>query len=214
MIEFEKERFRKRVPKLLDALKKRGFDPHFFETAPEASKFIESQVVREETVGIGGSVTIREGLGIGEALSNKGITVVDHWAAGSPEERLELKRKHRGVDVFLTSMNAITGDGMLVNLDGGGNRVASTCSGPKKVIAAVGANKVTESLDSAIDRTRLQAAVVNAIRLKRKTPCVETGVCNDCSSPQRICAALLILYKKPSDIDKFIVVLINEAIGY
>ena len=87
------------------------------------------------------------------------------------------------MDVFLTSMNTVTDDGMLVNLDGGGNRVASTCSGAKKVIAAVGANKVTESLESAIDRTRLQAAVVNAIRLKRKTPCVETGVCNDCSSP-------------------------------
>ena len=111
-------------------------------------------------------------------------------------------------------MNAITGDGIMVNLDGGGNRVASTCSGPKRVIVAVGANKVCESIDSAIERTRHQAAVVNAIRLKRKTPCVETGVCNDCSSAQRICAALLILYKKPSDIDKFTVVLINEDLGY
>jgi len=214
MIDFEKDRFRKRAPKLLETLKKRGFDGYFFETAPEARDFIENQIVPEETVGIGGSITIREALGVAEALRAKGITVFDHWTAGSPEQRLELKRKHRSVDVFLTSMNAITGDGIMVNLDGGGNRVASTCSGPKRVIVAVGANKVAESLDSAIERTRHHAAVINSIRLDRKTPCAETGVCNDCSSPHRICAALLILYKKPSDIDKFTVVLVNEEMGY
>ena len=214
MIELEKERFRRRAPKLLESLKKRGFDAHFFETGAEAGAFIQNQIAPDETVGIGGSVTIREDLGIAKALSEKGITVFDHWDAGNPEERIELKRKHRGVDVFLTSMNGITGDGILVNLDGGGNRVASTCSGPKRVIVVAGANKVAESLESAMDRTRNHAAVVNAIRLGRKTPCAETGVCNDCNSPQRICAALLILYKKPSDIDAFTVVLVNEAMGY
>ena len=111
-------------------------------------------------------------------------------------------------------MNAITGDGIMVNLDGGGNRVAGTCSGPKRVIVAVGANKIAESTDSAIDITRLHAAVLNSIRLDRKTPCAETGACIDCSSPQRICAALLILYKKPSNIDKFTVVRGNEEMGY
>jgi L-lactate utilization protein LutB len=214
MIELEKDRFRKRVPALLEALEKRGFEASFFETADEARNFIQNQIAPKETVGIGGSITIREGLGMADALDEKGITVVDHWTAGTPEERLELKRKHRSVDVFLSSMNAITNDGMLVNLDGGGNRVASTCSGPKRVIVAAGANKVAESLDSAIDRTRNHASVVNAIRLKRKTPCVETGVCSDCNSPERICAALLILYKKPSDLEKFTVVLINEDMGY
>lgn len=214
MIEFEKDRFRKRVAKILTSLKKRGFDGFFFETASEAGDFIESQLSPEETVGIGGSVTIREGLGIGEVLAGKGNFVVDHWNARSPEERLELKRNQRAVDVFLTSMNAVTDDGMLVNLDGGGNRVANTCSGPKRIIAVVGANKVTGSLDSAIERTRSQAAVLNAIRLKRKTPCVETGICSDCGSGERICAALLILYKKPSDIDRFAVILINEDLGY
>ncbi len=149
------------------------------------------------------------------ALQDKGVTVYDHWDAnGDPTRRLELKRMQRGVDVFLTSMNAVTVDGVMVNLDGGGNRVAGTCSGPKRVIVVVGANKVVENVDAAIHRTRHHASPLNAIRLERETPCVETGTCNDCSSPQRICAMLLIMYKKPGDIDKFTVVLVNDEMGY
>ena len=102
----------------------------------------------------------------------------------------------------------------MVNLDGGGNRVASTCSGPKRVIVVAGANKVVENLDAAIHRTRHHASPLNAIRLERETPCAETGTCNDCSSSQRICAMLLIMYKKPGDIDEFTVVLVNDEMGY
>jgi L-lactate utilization protein LutB len=215
MIEIEKNRIRKTIPKILAALKKKGFDPYFFEKADEARHFITERIEPQETVGIGGSVTFREGLGIVESLRKKGIYVCDHWDAyEDPALRMELKRKQRSMDVFLSSVNALTSDGVLVNLDGGGNRVAGTCSGPKKVIIAAGTNKIVDSLDSAIYRTRQQAAVVNAMRLKRKTPCAETGVCSDCDSPERICAALLILLKKPTDIDLFTVVLINEEMGY
>jgi len=215
MIEIEKERFRKRIPKLLEALKKRRFDPHYFETPAEARDFLKDQIQPGETVGVGGSITLRGELGIVDALRQKGVTVVDHWEAdGDPQKRLELKRMHRGVDVFLTSMNAVALDGTLVNLDGGGNRVASTCSGPKRVIVVAGANKVVEDLDTAIHRTRHHAGVINAIRLERKVPCVETGTCSDCTAAERICAALLILFKRPSDIDRFSVVLVNEEMGY
>ena len=215
MIEFEKEKIRACMPKMLEELEKKKFDAHFFETTDEARQFVVDQISKEETAGVGGSVTVREGLGIVEALRSKGITVYDHWDAdGDPPRRLELKRMHRAVDVFLTSMNAITRDGTMVNLDGGGNRVASTCSGPKKVIVTIGANKIVDTLELAIHRTRNHAAVLNAIRLERKVPCVETGYCTDCSAPQRICAALLILSRKPSDIDHFSVILVNEAIGY
>ena len=214
MIEIEKARIRKIMPKLLDALKKKQYDPYFFETAKEATQFIMERIEPKETVGIGGSVTIREALGIREELRKRGSAVSDHWDVSDRAERLRLKRAQRSTDVFLSSVNALTTDGVLVNLDGGGNRVAGTCSGPKKVIIAAGTNKIVDSIDQAIHRTRQQAAVVNAMRLKKKTPCVETGVCQDCTSPERICAALLILYKKPTDIDQFTVVLINEEIGY
>ena len=79
MIEFEIDKFRKRSSKLHETLKKRGFDAYFFETAPEARDFIENQIVPEETVGIGGSITIREGLGVAEGLRAKGVTIFDHW---------------------------------------------------------------------------------------------------------------------------------------
>jgi L-lactate utilization protein LutB len=215
VIEMEKDRIRTTMPKLLAAMKKKGFDPYFFETAADARHFIIERIAPQETVGIGGSVTLRDEMGIVEALRKRGNYVCDHYDAYEDfTRRLELKKQQTGVDVFLSSANALTSDGVLVNLDGGGNRVAGTCCGPKKVIVAAGTNKIVDSLDMAIHRTRQQAAVLNALRLKRKTPCAETGVCGDCDAPERICAALLILLKKPNDIDSFTVVLINEELGY
>ncbi|MDZ4164399.1 MAG: lactate utilization protein [Smithellaceae bacterium] len=215
MIEFEKDKIRKSVPKILEEMKKRRFDPHFFETAAEARDFIVSQINPGETVGIGGSITLREDLAVVGELRKKGITVVDHWDSGADAAlRLELKRKQRMADVFLTGVNAVTRDGILVNMDGGGNRVAGACSGPKRVIAAFGMNKLTDSLELAIHRTRHHAAIINSIRLERKVPCAQTGICTDCHAPERICAALLILFTKPGDIDKFTLVLVNEDLGH
>lgn len=215
MLDVTKEQMRKRAPKIIEALKKKNFDAHFFETAAEARDFIVGRVDLNESAGFGGSITLREGLGLPGALKDKGVAVYDHWDAnGDPARRIELKRKHRSVDVFFSSMNAITVDGILVNLDGGGNRVASTCSGPKRVIVVVGSNKVTADLDAAIHRTRNHSSPLNAIRLDKKTPCAETGTCSDCSAAERICAMLLIMYQKPGDVDEFTVVIVNEELGY
>lgn len=215
MREAERDYYRKKVPKILDELHKKEYEACFFETAEEAGQFIIDQIKAGELVGTGGSVTLREDLGLVEALRNKGNTVFDHWEdEGNYEKRIELKRKHREVDVFLSSANAITEEGIIVNLDGGGNRVASTCSGPKRVILVAGLNKLVKTTDDAISRTRNKAAPINAVRKSLKTPCAETGVCIDCDSPSRICAALLILLKKPRDIDAFTVILVNEDLGY
>jgi hypothetical protein len=215
MQEIDKEYVRKRINPLLQSLKRKNFDPCFFESPVEATRFILDQIKAGETVGIGGSVTLRENLGIVPAIREKGNPVYDHWEADQdPIRRLELKRIHRRVDVFLSSVNAITYDGTMVNLDGGGNRVASLCSGPRRVIVVAGANKLVDTLDAAIARTRNRAAVLRVLRSKFKTPCEATGVCSDCSSPQRICAALLILMQKPADIDHFTVILVNEELGY
>lgn len=215
MDEMARERMRHCAPQVLESLRKKGFDPHFFETAEEAGDFIAGQISPGESVGIGGSVTLRQGLDIAARLNATGCTVVDHWQAdGNREARLALKRQQRQVDVFLTGVNAMTRTGTIVNLDGGGNRVASSLSGPKRVIAVLGVNKLVDSLDSAITRTRQEAAVLNAVRLKVDTPCARTGICTDCSSPARICAALLILMKRPNDIDTFSVVMVNAELGY
>ena len=214
MLESDKERYRKLMPKILESLKKKKFDPYFFETIEEARRFIPTLVQKGETVGIGGSVTLRHDLGVVEALRGQGKTVYDHWDAKDSKERLKLKRMQSGADVFLSSLNAFTCDGTLVNLDGGGNRVGGLCSGPKRVIVAAGTNKLVETLDGAIHRTRNHSAPINAARLERKTPCATTGMCSDCDAPERICAALLILFKKPGDIDDFTVVIVNEEMGF
>ena len=215
MQEFEKERYRRLIPKILESLKKKKFEAHFFETIEEARKFIPGLVDKGETVGIGGSATLRDKMDLVSLLRSQGNTVYDHRDAGKGHtERLKIKRMQSSADVFLSSLNAITCDGILVNLDGGGNRVGGMCSGPQKVIAVAGTNKIVETLDLAIHRTRHIAAPLNAARLERKVPCAATGLCNDCDAPERICAALLIHYKKPGDISTFTVILVNEEMGY
>jgi len=211
----EKDYFRKRIPATMKELQKKLYVPYFFETAAEAKSFILGQINPGETVGIGGSVTLRESLQIVEEIRKNGNAVYDHWEdGGNRARRLELKRKHREVDVFLSGINAVTWDGVMVNLDGGGNRVASLCSGPKRVIAVGGVNKIADSIDSAVYRIRNKTAVNRAMDKNLRTPCVETGICSDCISPDRACAALLILLKRPDDIENFTVVLVNEEMGY
>jgi hypothetical protein len=114
---------------------------------------------------------------------------------------------------MIASVNAITLDGKLVNLDGMGNRVASMAFGPKKVILVVGMNKVAPDLDSAIARVKRYAAPVNAIRLGIPTPCVETGFCADCRSPQRICNIWSIIEGHMVK-DRIHVKLVGENLGY
>jgi hypothetical protein len=206
----------KKISRILEELKKKRYNNvHYFETVGEAKQFIIDHIAKDETVGVGGSITLREDLGIVKALRSNGIRVFDHWEdGGNREKRIELKRSHRAVDVFLSSANAVTEAGEIVNLDGGGNRVASLCSGPKRVILVAGVNKLVRTIDEAIERTRNTAAPINAVRKSCKTPCVERGCCLDCKAEDRICAALLILLKKPGDIDEFTVLLVNETLGY
>ncbi len=215
MKEIEKAFLQKRIPKLLEALKKKQYDPYFFESAAEAKEFILDQVGSGETIGLGGSITLREDLAMVEDLRKRGNEVYDHWEKrGNRKERLEIVRKQRQASTFISSVNAITTDGVLVCLDGGGNRVAGLCSGPKRVIVVTGLNKLVDSIDEAVHRTRNSAAVMRAIAGNTNTPCVHTGVCVDCDSTERICAALLMLLKKPSYIDHFVVILVGEEMGY
>jgi hypothetical protein len=116
-------------------------------------------------------------------------------------------------DVMIASSNAITLDGKLVNLDGMGNRVAAMIFGPKKVILVVGVNKIVPDLDSAMARVKHYSAPVNSIRLGLKNPCVETGLCADCKSPQRICNMWSIIEGHMIK-DRIHVKLVGEDLGY
>jgi hypothetical protein len=131
----------------------------------------------------------------------------------SPEEGMELRRRGLTADVMIASTNAITLDGRLVNLDGMGNRVAAMAFGPKKVILVVGMNKVAPDLESAVARVKHYAAPVNNIRYGLKNPCVETGLCSDCKTPQRICNMWSIVEGHMIK-DRIHVKLVGENLGY
>ena len=121
-------------------------------------------------------------------------------------------QKSFGADIFLTGTNAITEDGKLYNVDATGNRVGAMFIGPKKVIVVSGVNKIVGDMDAAEKRVKWWVAPQNAKRLNRKTPCVETGVCGDCSSPDRICNIYVTLGKKPARTD-VVVILVGQELG-
>jgi L-lactate utilization protein LutB len=205
-----------KVKSTLEALRRNGFKAHYYPTTGEALHMILEMVPSEAVVGIGGSVTLRE-IGLLEALKGKGIVLADHWQAGrqgaSREEIMRIRRLHLNSDVFITSTNAVTETGELINIDGTGQRVAAMIFGPNKVLVVLGVNKITKSLEEGLWRASNVASPMNAKRLKRKTPCTVTGNCEDCESEDRICNITTILHRRPSATD-IVVILIGERLGY
>ncbi len=178
----------KLAQQLIKNLTKRRLEASFAPTAAQACEEILAMIPAGASVSRGGSMSVVE-TGVWEALSKRAdLELLDPFQPRlAPEAALELRRRSLLVDFFLTGANALTLDGRLVNLDASGNRVAAMCFGPRKVILVVGLNKVAPDLESAMARVKHLAAPINCIRLKRSTPCAETGLCIDCKSPDRIC---------------------------
>jgi hypothetical protein len=194
-------------------LRKHRFDAHAFSDRDALLKFIMDHATGAETVGVAGTHTVRA-LGIVSMMETAGKTIFDHWRfkPGDPEE-LACRRKQLTCDLFITSANAITMTGEIVNKDGCGNRINSMTFGPKKVIVVVGKNKVVSDLDAALTRIEEFAAPIRATSLNRKTPCVKTAQCMDCDSPERICNITSIIHRKPMMTD-LKVAIISEDLGY
>lgn len=173
---------------IIENLEKRRMAGSFAESCAEALEEVVAMIPEGACVYRCGSVT-STAIGLWKRLEAMGkVKVIDPYLPGlSREESLKLRHEGFGADIMISSCNAITLDGRLVNLDGLGNRVAAMMFGPQKVILVVGINKVCADLDSAIARVKLYAAPVNAIRLGLDTACAHDGICHDCRSPQRIC---------------------------
>ncbi len=198
---------------VIDALRKNGFSAHYAEDKERAKDLVLSLIPPNSSVGIGGSVTIRE-LQLPQILRERGFKVIEHWIKGlSREESWRVRREEIMADVFLSSVNAITLDGKLIAIDGAGNRVAALAFGPKKVIVVVGINKIVRNVEEGLWRSRNIAALMNAKRLGLSTPCVKEGICRKCSYPTSICRITLILEARPSFTD-FHVVLVGEQLGF
>ena len=191
--------------KVEQALRQRGYTVRVFETGGAAADYLNS-AIDGVSVGIGGSVTVQQ-LGLYDRLAEHN-QVYWHWQGG-PEQRA----KAAEADVYLTSANGLAETGEILNIDGAGNRVASTLYGHKKVYFVIGANKLAPTRDEALWRARNIAAPRNARRLGKKTPCAVKGdKCYDCKSPDRICRGLVELWGPMMGMETE-VILIGEDLG-
>lgn len=200
--------------RLVQALKKNQFDAVYFPTGEQAVEHILGYITLGAQVGFGGSMTTSEGLNLVEKAREKGAELLVHGDPKlSPDERMEVMRKQQICDVFLTSSNAVTMDGFLVNIDGNGNRVAAMTFGPKKVVVVVGINKIAKDLAAAYERLETIASPKNNKRLNLPNPCTKTGNCADCQGATRICRIYSVMKRKPALTD-MTVVIVGEELGY
>jgi L-lactate utilization protein LutB len=196
-----------------EALKRTGFDARFVLKGEEALAIIADLVKPGMKVGFGGSMTLRA-IGAPEKVRELGAIVLDHNAPGLDQaKKLEILRSQLTCDLFLSSSNAVTLEGDIVNVDGNGNRVAALTFGPKKTVVVVGANKIVRDLDEALARLETEASPMNNKRLERPNPCVKTGTCEDCRGETRICRVYQILRRRPL-LSDFTVIVVGEPLGY
>ena len=184
--------------KTIEALKRRGYEAVAVTTAEEAKAAVLHEAESAESVAWGGSETLKE-IGARQALESGGKEIRDHQTCA---------------DLFLLSANALTEDGIIVNIDGTGNRVAASIYGPKRVVYVVGRNKlVAGGVLEAIARAKKCACPPNCRRLGKKTPCAEKGACADCDSPDRICKVTAIFDRPPTHTPTK-VILVDAVLGY
>ncbi len=202
------------IQRTVKALESNGFKTVLASDKNEALKEVLQLVPEKAQVGIGGSVTVRE-VDLVSELSKRGNDVLENWSRKvTPEEDMTIRKGHLTCDVFITSSNAITEDGKLVNIDGMGNRVASMIFGPKKVIVIAGINKIVKDIHAGIERIRHTATPMNVKRMGGTTPCV-IDVCDleKCQPPNRHCHVITIIEKIPIKTDTTII-LVEEELGF
>ena len=193
---------------VIKGLDSRNMTGYYAESKEEALKKALELISEGSTIAMGGCMSAHE-IGLVQALQEGNYQYLDR---SKMEPREGLLAAYDS-DVFLSSANAMTSDGILVNIDGNSNRVSCIAQGPKKVIFIVGMNKVCDDLDSAMKRARNVAAPINAQRFEVKTPCKETGKCFDCKSPDTICCQFLITrYSRHTG--RIHVILVNDNLGF
>lgn len=198
--------------RVVEALKSRHFESWYFSTVEEAKKKVLSLIEKGKSIGWGGSYTLAE-TGILEAIKQGDYKLIDRDAAKDKAERKMIQKQALIADYFIMSANAISEDGVIVNLDGNGNRAAAMVYGPDNVIVVAGMNKVCKTVEDAVKRTRTIAAPINAQRFDIKTPCKQNGSCANCKSPDSICSSMVIS-RLSFPAGKIKVVLIGKDLGF
>ena len=194
---------------VIKGLKSRNMTGYYAESKEAALELALTLIPENSTVTMGGGMSVHE-IGLVEALMDGNYDFIDRDAY---EDKRKAMLLAYDADVFLASANAITQDGVLVNIDGNANRVSAIAQGPRKVILIVGMNKVCDDVDGAMKRARNVAAPINAQRFGLSTPCSQTGTCMNCKSPDTICCQFLITrYSKHTD--RIHVILVNDDLGF
>ena len=195
--------------KVIKGLESRNMSGYYAATKEEALKIALELIPKGSSVTMGGAMSAHE-IGLVEALKGPDYNFIDRDKA--TDKRAAMLAAY-DADFFLSSANAMTEDGIMINVDGNANRVSAIAQGPKKVIFIVGMNKITKDVDSAMKRARNVAAPINAQRFGLSTPCTSTGSCMDCKSPDTICCQILITrYSKHKD--RIHVILVNDNLGF
>lgn len=194
------------VEKTIKNLEKRGYKASYFASSDAAVSYLRDNI-KNTSVGIGGSVTANT-LGLHRLLAEENTVYSHHLIPGN-----ETIAKANSAEVYITSANAISEDGEILNIDGRGNRLAAQVFGDKRLYIVAGVNKICPDFMSALERARNVASPLNCQRLNLNTPCRTDGKCHDCHSADRICNALLVHWAPMRGMDTE-VVLIGEELGY
>ncbi|MBP5271437.1 MAG: lactate utilization protein [Clostridia bacterium] len=208
MDQFVNKRNELLAQKVIKGLESRNMTGYYAASKEEALKKALELIPEGSTVTMGGAMSAVE-IGLVDAVVNGNYTFLDRMAMDPREGLLA----GYDADVFLTSANAMTDDGILVNIDGNANRVSYIANGPKKVLVIVSLNKVCSDIDHAMKRARNVAATTNAQRFEVKTPCKQTGTCANCKSPDTICCQFLIT-RFSRHAGRIHVILVNDVLGF
>lgn len=193
---------------VIKGLESRNISGYYAASKEDALKQALELIPEGSTIAMGGCASAHE-IGLIKALEDGNYNYIDREKMGAREGLMAAY----DADFFLSSVNAITNDGIMINIDGNANRVSCIAQGPKKVIFIVGMNKICADLDSAMKRARNVAAPTNAQRFNVKTPCKETGKCFDCKSPDTICCQFLIT-RCSKHAGRMHVILVNDNLGF
>lgn len=201
------------IQKVIDSMNAKHFKAQYAKDAQEAKAMVLSIIGEDETVGAGGSVTLDE-TGIMEALLSRGNKVISSTQAKkNGEDSYQARIDGLAADVYISSTNAVTLAGDLINIDGIGNRVAGMVFGPSKVVVVAGRNKITQNPNTAVARIKKIACPQNARRLKRDTPCAHTDKCGECNGPDRMCN-VTVRMQYPTTGKEIHIILIDNDFGY
>jgi len=195
--------------KVIKGLNSRNMTGYYAKDKDEALKLALELIPEGSTVTMGGAMSAHE-IGLVKVLKEGNYNFIDR---DDYEDKRAAALLAYDADVFLSSANAMTEDGVLVNIDGNSNRVSAIAHGPKKVVFIVGMNKVCPDVDSALKRARNVAAPINAQRFGIVTPCTQTGSCMNCKSADTICCNFLITrYSRHTG--RIHVILVDESLGF